>query len=222
MMDEGVVKLLGVQPKQEIVREDLRVVNLIARAPSGIVCPAYGEIWGLNHSWAYGHELDKLFIMDGLKAMMDSCVSENISQEEFKNYVRTHQHVELINAYPEKLTETKEVEGKTITETIAQCVQMPKHLTDRLIPGSYYTSSVAWVLAYCAVQEELGFKKVDTLNLYGVELWGSFDDSEYFEQKECVDFWIAYLYGRGTQVMIPAYTLKIAKSQNNYYGYIRK
>lgn len=200
-----------------INRQDLRVVNIIGRAPSGAVIPPYGELWGLNHSWHYGHALDKLFLMDGLQAMLNSCDIEGVSREDFKNYLKNDKLLEVISAYPEEL-----VDADSNGQLIVRCKVFPKHLTTNLIPGTYFTSSVAHILAYCAVQEDLGFKKIDTVNLYGIELWGSFDDDEYAYQKECVDFWLAYLYGKGIQVMIPAYTLKIAGSQGNLYGYIRK
>lgn len=212
----------GVHKAPKINRDELRVVNIVGRAPSGLVIPPYGELWGLNHSWAYGHDFDKLFVIDGMDAMLKACPSEQIPQEEFKDYLRKNKHIELISAYAEKVTDKTTVDGKLVEEVLAQCVVFPKHLTYNLIPGTYFTSSVAHILAYCAVQEEMGFKKIDTINLYGIELWGSFDDDEYTSQRECVDFWLAYLYGKGIQIMLPAYVLKIAGSQNNLYGYIRK
>ena len=75
---------------------------------------------------------------------------------------------------------------------------------------------------YVAIQEELGFKRIDTLNIYGIEVWASFDESEYKEQTPCIDFWIPFLYGKGIQVMIPAYLLYAGRTKNNMYGYVRK
>lgn len=215
-------RIPGIHPIKDIDRSKLRVVNIIGRAPSGLVIPPYGELWGINHSWTYGHSFDKLFCMDGMKMMLDVCSMEQIPVEAFKDYLRKNKHVEIINAYPEKVTDKSIKDGVEVEEVLAQCITFPKHLTYNLIPGTYFTSSMAHMLAYCAVQEELGLQKIDTVNLYGIELWGSFDDDEYTKQRECVDFWIAYLYGKGIQVMIPAYVLKIAGTQNNLYGYIRK
>ena len=70
--------------------------------------------------------------------------------------------------------------------------------------------------------EELGFKKIDTFNIYGIEIWASFDESEYTDQTACVDFWIPFLYGKGIQVMVPAYIMYAGRTKNNMYGYVRK
>jgi hypothetical protein len=227
--------------------EGLRVVNIIGRAPSGQNCPPYGENWCINHSWVYGNSCDKLFIMDGWQAMMDSAISNGTTKEAFVDFVVSNKEMEVYNAYNEKLTDTS---GNVVCQAIA----FPQGLTTQLIPGTFFNSSMAHMLAFAAIQEELGslkckeleakisgikdakeienltlelnkvkkaHRKIDTINLYGIEVWGSFDRAEYKEQAPCLDFWIPFLYGKGIQVMIPAYILYVGRSQGNLYGYIR-
>jgi hypothetical protein len=208
-------KVPGVVTHNEVVREDLRVVNFMGRAPSGLVIPPHGEIWGVNHSWAYGHKMDKLFIMDGWKAMLNECKSDGIPEEDYLNYLRESTDTQIIGAFQETMFDNKGDKVRTMDA-------FPKDVTTSLIPGTYFTSTIAHVLAYVAAQEALGFKKIDTLNIYGIEIWASFDEDEYNNQAPCVDFWIPYLYGKGIQVMVPSYLMFSGRSKNNMYGYVRK
>jgi len=208
-------KVPGVIEANADARKGLRVVNLIGRAPSGLAIPPYGELWGINHSWAYGHTLDKLFIMDGFQAMLGECKCDGIPQDDYIEYLRNAKNTEIIGSFEETLMDK---EGKEVRKMNP----FPKDVTTSLIPGTFFTSSIAHILAYAAAQEELGFQKIDTLNIYGIEIWCSPDDSEYSEQTECVNFWIPFLYGKGIQVMVPSYLMYAGRTKNNMYGYVRK
>lgn len=198
-------------------REDLRVVNLFGTAPSGVLVPPYGEIWCINNAWSYGHKPDKLFVIDGWKCLLHDADICKIPREVLYDFLREHRDkMEIYNAFPEELIDTR------TNEVIADCLVFPKDVTTALIPGTFFTSSIAHILAFVAAQEELGYKKIDTLNLYGLEIWGSFEEDEYYNQTPCVNYWLAYLAGRGVQVMIPAYLLEMSKSKNNLYGYFNK
>lgn len=210
-------KLSGIAKTNEETKDDLRVVNIFGSAPSGLVVPPNGETWGVNNSWAYGHKFDKLFVMDGWNLVLKDADNCKIDRDVFYDYLRKSKDMEIYSAYPEKL-----VAANDDKDVIAECKTFPKDVTSSLIPGTYFTSSIAHVLAFAAAQEELGYKKIDTINLYGIELWASFDEDEYSNQAPCVDFWLAYLYGKGIQTMIPAYLLYSSKSKNNLYGYFNR
>ncbi len=90
-----------------------------------------------------------------------------------------------------------------------------------MIPGPFINSSFTEILAYACVQEELGFQKVDQINLYGIEMWANAEEDEHNYQKAAIDFWIAFCYGRGIQLSVPAYLLYANNCKHNLYGYYR-
>ena len=82
-----------------------------------------------------------------------------------------------------------------------------------MVPGMYFTSSIAYILAYAILE------KVDRIRLYGFEIWSGSDANEYQVQRECVNFWLAYAMGRGIRVETPWYLLLTASNAQNLYGY---
>ncbi len=211
-------KITGIAKEHDTKREELRVINIFGTAPSGLTVPPYGEIWCINNSWSYGHKPDKLFVMDGWKAVLADCDRSKIPKEMLYDFLRkgTEDGMEIYNAYPEKLV------AQGTNEVIADCLVFPKDITCGLIPGTFFTSSIAHILAFAAAQEELGGKRVDTINLYGIEIWGSFDGDEYNYQVPCVDFWMAFCAGRGINIMVPAYLLQMSKGTDNLYAYFNE
>ena len=204
-------KLVKIQPIRD--NSNMRVVNIIGMAPSANVTLPYGENWCINHSWCYGNKPNKLFIMDGLAAMHKEAEVEGFSFTDFIKFIENNPDIEVINALPEPLS----LDGKIIFT----CKEFPLAETLKLLPGTFVNNSISHALMYAAVQEQLGYKKVDVINLVGVELWTSFDKSEYEYQRPNVDFWIPFLYGKGIQINVPAYLLYAKDTKKNLYGYIR-
>jgi len=210
-------KLTGVAKEFDNKKDEQRIVNLFGSAPSGLLVPPKGEIWCINNSWSYGHKPDKLFVIDGWNCILRDADTCKIPRDVLYDFLRkSKDSMEIYNAFPEELI------AQDTGEVIAECLVFPKDITTGLIPGTYFTSSIAHVLAFAAAQEELGKPKVDIINLFGIEIWGSVDADEYTNQTPCVDFWISFLAGRGTTVMIPAYLLKTSVSKNNLYGYFHR
>jgi hypothetical protein len=205
-------KLNKVQPQKD--GSNLRVVTIAGMAPSADVTVPYGEVWCINHSWCYGNWPNKLFIMDGLKAMYEEAQKEGFAAADFCNFVKDHPEMDLISAFAEPVI----LDGVKIRD----CTPYPIAEALKLIPGTFVNNSVSYALAYAAVQEALGQKKIDVINLIGVELWMSFDQAEYEFQRPNVDFWIPFLYGKGIQVNVPAYLLYAKDTKKNLYGYIRR
>ena len=189
----------------------LRVVSIIGRGFSADTDCILGEAWGINHSWIYGHKLTKLFMLDGLKEMGPAAVLEGIDPQAFSEYCVSHPEMEMICPGADEIVR----DGKVVRT----CVPFPINVTSKLMPGQYFTSTIAHMLAYVAAQERLGQAKIDVVQFVGIELWGSVDADEYGNQAPCVDYWIAYLNGQGTQVFIPTTTMYVGKSKNRMYGY---
>jgi len=190
-----------------------RIVNIIGTAPSlGAYKPIYGENWVINHAWKYGTRVDVWFAIEGWKEMVQASRSLLVGEAEFLKFCRNYKG-KIYGFRGEKMFDEKN------NETIAESEGLPIQEL-RCLAGTYFTSSIAWCFAMVALQEKLGNKKVDIVNLYGIELWISHDLSEYSEQTECVNYWIAYLNGLGIQVNIPAYLLMAVQSKNsNIYGF---
>lgn len=74
--------------------------------------------------------------------------------------------------------------------------------------GTYMTSSIAWMLGLAIAE---GFKRI---GLYGVDMA---QDTEYAEQRPCVEYLIGLARGKGIEVTVPA-TSDILKSVAQY-GY---
>ena len=204
-------KVCKVHPIRE--KKPKRVVNIIGMAPSACTDIVEGELWGINHAWIYGHKLDVMFAMDGLDKMLQALKPLYVEVEEYIGYIKYNKDMKLITAYEQSLNWNGEI--------VKKAEGYPLGFLQTMIPGSYSNSSISHVLAYAAMQEKLGNKKIDVINLYGIELWSSFDKNEYEYQRACVDFWIPFLYGRDIQVNIPAYLLYAADTKWNMYGFAK-
>ena len=190
-----------------------RVVTVVGRGHSADIDYAPGEVWATNHAWIYGHTLTKLFLMDGLWEMYKTCEDEGISLQQFLDYLEAHPELELLSAGEEPVHK----DGRLVQ----QVRRFPIEATSALMPGQYFNSSVAHILAYAAAQTLLGLPKIDIIHMIGFELWGAKIGVESYDQEACVNYWIAYLNGQGTKVFLPSTSLFASTSRCNMYGYIR-
>lgn len=189
-----------------------RIVNVIGMGQNARWLPDYGERWGINHAYMFTEKLDKWFIMDGVKAMYDTAKTVGKSMMDVLEFAKTPD-MEVISAYPEVIQAGGEI--------IKTATPYPIKEVTGLIPGAFINSTVVEIIAYALVQEELGFQKVDQVNLYGIELWAGSDKDEHSYQKDAINFWIAFAYGRGVQINIPAWLLFAKDVKHNLYGYYR-
>lgn len=191
-----------------------RVVNIIGMAQNARFLPQFGENWGINHCMIHTDKLDKWFIMDGVEAMYKASINMGQEVKELIDFIKANPDMEIISSYAENFSWAGEV--------VAITKEYPIHLATGLIPGIFMNSSITMMMAYACLQEEMGNQKVDLINLYGIELWASSSEDEYFYQKECLDFWIAYCYGHGIQINVPAYLLYAKDTKSNLYGFYRE
>lgn len=189
-----------------------RIVNVIGMGQNARWLPDYGERWGINHAYIHTDKMDKWFIMDGVKAMYETAPTVGKNVKDIINFARDFE-MEIISAFPEVITYQN--------HNIRTLTPYPIDKVMGLIPGAFINSSIVEILAYACVQEELGFRKVDLINLYGIELWSSSLKDEHNYQKQAIDFWIAFCYGRGIQINIPAWILYGKDMKENLYGYQR-
>ena len=62
------------------------------------------------------------------------------------------------------------------------------------LDSRYFTSSVAWCIAFAVVQ---GYREI---YVYGVDMSA---DTEWAYQRPCCEYWIGYARGRGIKVFVP-------------------
>ncbi len=195
-------------------KNEQRIVNIIGMSPNNLWLPEHGERWGINHAIANTSRLDKWFVMDGVKAMYDHCDKVGLSVKDLFDFMENNPDMELISAFPEKFVWNNEVK--------AVCQKYPIKEVNALLPGVFANSSITMAIAYACVQEELGLQKVDQINLYGIEMWAAAEHDEYHYQKDCMNFWIAFCYGKGIKVSVPAFMLYAKDTKHNLYGFYRE
>ncbi|PCJ18006.1 MAG: hypothetical protein COB02_11800 [Candidatus Cloacimonadota bacterium] len=77
---------------------------------------------------------------------------------------------------------------------------------------NYYTSSIAYILAFIFLYNE-----VEEVSLYGIDLT---DDEEYQNQRPCAEYLLGLLQGKGIKIVIPD---KSALLKSSFlYGYQQK
>lgn len=186
-----------------------RVVNIIGMGKSSLNCPDTGENWGINSAYKSIKKLDKLFFMDGFESQLidDSLTRINGEIYTFDMFLKDNPNVELISKYDDNI---KDLNGNIV----AKINGFPLTESLKLLPGGYFTSTIAYMIAYAIMQ------KVDRLRLYGFELWSGSDANEYTKQAPCVEFWLAFAMGRGIKVEIPYQIMLTRLNNQNYYGYV--
>lgn len=194
--------------------EKQRIVNILGMSPNNTWLPDHGERWGINLAMGATDRLDKWFIMDGIKAMYESCGRSGVSVEQMFQFIKENPEMNIISAFAEPFIYAGEEK--------AVCQPYPIAEVNKLLPGVFMNSSIAAILAYACVQEELGYQPIDQINIYGIEMWATAETDEYHYQKECVDFWIPFCLGKGIKINVPAFLLYARNTTHNLYGYYRE
>lgn len=103
------------------------------------------------------------------------------------------------------------------TEPLTLLEQIPNMRAGTIFPykeillrygSDYFTSSVAWMIAYAHFLGDL-----EELRLFGIDMCA---ESEYAYQRPCVEFWIGYLRGLGVSVVVPEQSSLFSKT--HLYG----
>lgn len=80
-------------------------------------------------------------------------------------------------------------------QDIPASLPFPKEAVEKGLPrGDYQTSSISWEVALAIL---MGAKKI---GIYGVDMA---NDTEYAEQRPCLEYWMGIAEGRGIEVDIP-------------------
>lgn len=148
------------------------------------------EIWGLNELYRY-MPLDKFHRWFELHPRAD-----------FERETGGDKpHLEALQRFPIPCYAAEAWPG------FPNVVPLPKAQVEAAC-GTYMTSSIAWMLGLAIAE---GFSKI---GLYGVDMA---QDTEYAEQRPCVEYLIGLARGRGIEVTVPP-TSDILKSVAQY-GY---
>jgi hypothetical protein len=192
-----------------------RVVNIVGMGASSADAPQDGENWGVNCTYKRCKKLDKLFFMDdfiqGYNGDGLPYLDPVIEPKDylFANFLADNPNVELISRHPGSL------DDPITKEKLKVIKEYPLKEAVKLIPGGYFTSTMAYMLCYAILE------KVDRIRLYGFEVWSGSDANEYEHQAPCIDFWCAFALGRGIKIETPYYLLHTVKNKQNFYGYFK-
>lgn len=186
-----------------------RVINIIGMGESGKDAPDTGENWVINIAWKRlkDKKVDKMFFMDNLfeEVLAQDKMLDPIDYN-FNDFLKCNPDVELISKFNSIIKDKDMNPIKTIKE-------YPLNKAIEISKGGYFTSSVAYALAYAILE------KVDRIRLYGFELWTYSCANEYEYERPCVEFWIAFALARGIKVEIPYMILLNSQNKQNYYGW---
>lgn len=178
-----------VEPKGQLVEPKKKKVAIVGFAQSTLeqapVNDDTWEIWGLNRLWQVLPRWDVWFDIHPM------------------SYIRTDQQ------YLSWLMEQRDkpILMQAHTPTIPCSVPYPKEEIKQFF-GTYFTSSIAWMLALAIAQ------KYPVIGLWGVDMLG---DGEYEYQRACVDYYVGFARGAGIEVVIPQDSA-CARGQD-LYGY---
>jgi hypothetical protein len=95
---------------------------------------------------------------------------------------------------------------------VPNSVKYPLEKAIGLTGEKYFTSSFAYALALAAI------KQYDYIEIYGSDL---VSNTEYIYQSECFKFWIAYLRGRGIEVVMKCWPTAFIVPLYGYEGEVQ-
>lgn len=149
--------------------------------------PEY-ELWGLNQGGSnFLRRADRWFEMH---------------QPEFTPDARDPGYVQFLKGFnvPCYMLDVK--------EEYPSSVRFPIEAAIELAGRDYFTSTIAYMLALAGLE---GFKRVE---VYGVNLAIG---TEYVRQKDCAEWWLGFLQGRGVSIHVPRASSLL--KQFSRYGY---
>ena len=192
-----------------------KIVNIIGMGASAKFTPKdNGENWGVNQVYKFQDiKLDKLFFMDSLS---DVLKDENKIYRDytFDKFLKENPKVELISKTMDMVVDSTKAPNDE-NHIIGYINEFPLAEAVDIIGGGYFTSTIAYMVAYAILQ------KVDRIRLYGFELWSGSDANEYDFQRPCIDFWLAVAIGKGIIVEVPYLLMQNITNNQNYYGYVK-
>jgi hypothetical protein len=197
---------------KEVAIKKERVVNIIGLGASSAMTPDTGENWVICNAYKKVHKADKWFFMDDFHFIDSGDKFIEPIDYHIDNFMRDNPNLDIISKFETELVnKDKDIKLKIKAFPLGRAV--------KLIPGGYFTSTIAYTIVYALMQEELGFERVDRIRLYGFELWSGSDANEYSIQAPCVNDWLWFAMGKGVKVEAPYYLLQTVKNNQNYYGY---
>jgi hypothetical protein len=192
-----------------------RVINIIGLGASAANTSDTGENWGLCHAYKHKLPMSKLFFMDDFSVIASGDTWIPPVDYTLDKFINDNPKCEIISKHDEKINDMK---GNKIADIKAY----PLNDALFLCPGVFFTSTIAYTIAYAILEKQRGNTPVDRIRLYGFEMWSGSDANEYNFQRPCVDFWLAYAMGRGIKVEIPWYLLHTVINSQNLYGYVKE
>ncbi len=160
------------KPK-EIPSMTERKIAIIGSAPDSCHNAPYDdpswEIWVLNGAIQDMHRWDAVFDLHEVDSM----------EPDYRNWLMKQEKPVYLKAY---------------TELKPDAVIFPKDDILESFPGSYYTNTVSWLLAYAITQ------RPQAVGLWGINMA---HDTEYGTQRPSVEYFLGVAAGLGIEVQIP-------------------
>lgn len=195
-----------------------RVVNIVGMGRGSLDIPDTGENWGINYSYIYG-KMDKLFFMDSYQTIREHenpIESKKAFGITFSEALDKYPDMELISSNSADSFVFND-EGEILKDSQGKPRVIKAYPLDdavRLNGGIFFTSTMAYVIAYAILQ------KVDRIRLYGMEVWSGAEANEYQHQRPCLDHWLSFARGKGIKVEVPWYLIHANTNYQNLYGYV--
>lgn len=142
------------------------------------------ELWGLNELYRY------MPMQDEKKQMLWHRWFEIHPRADFErpdDKGGDHAHLETLKKFPIPVYMTKK------HDDIPPSIALPKRFIEDKV-STYMTSSIAWMMGL-AIAEEF-----EEIHLFGIDMA---QETEYQEQRPCVEYLLGLAQGRGIKVFVP-------------------
>ena len=158
------------------------------------------ELWGLNELHRYH--------------------TKEVAEGRFSRWFEVHPR-DVLEPDPEHL---KTLGQMTIPvymhrhwDDIPPSVPFPRHFIEEALGETYFTSSIAWEIAYAILLiqtrwAEQGHRDDAEIHVYGVDMA---QETEYAEQRNCCEFWLGVAKGMGIKTYVPP-TADLLKAIGQY------
>lgn len=172
-------------------------IIICGQGPGFEQCPkdTEKEVWGLNMGIMRNKRIDRLFMTDPIEER-SAVKNGEFTIEQVKAKI-TELNIPFVSAYEYKDIPT--YEPYPILDVVNKLG----------IP--YFVNTICYMIAYAIL------KGVKSIDMYGIN---QSSQTEYYEHKACVEFWVGVAVGMGIEVNIHGLQSQVLRSADGrLYGY---
>ena len=172
-------------------------VVILGQGPGFENCPwdTEKEIWGLNMSIMRAKRIDRLFMTDPMEER-SAIKNGEFTIEQVKARI-AELNIPFVSAYEYKDIST--YEPYPILDVVGK------------LGVPYFVNTICYMIAYALLN---GVKSID---MYGIN---QSSQTEYYEHKACVEFWVGVAVGMGVEINIHGLQSQVMRTADGrLYGY---